>query len=479
MVFIALAQLIIAIDVTVVNVALPSVQAGLGMSDDSRQWIVAAYTLAFGGLLLTGGRVADQFGHKRTFLIGLCAFALASALGGVAESGGVLITARVLQGTSGALLSPSALALVATTFTDRRERAKAFGVYSAVASSGLAAGLLVGGLLTEYVSWRWAFYLSVPCALLAAAGGVLVIPAASRAAGNVNVRARLDLRGAVLSTAGLVALVLALSEVLRSGFTSATTLATGSAAVILLVAFVAVEKRGSSPLLPLRVLRSRTRVGVYLAVMLAIMGLFGLFLLTTYYLQTVRGFSPLTTGLAFLPLVVGMAVGATQVAGRLPDAPPQVLMSGGFVLAMSAMLLMTRLRVDSGYVALLLPAMVLLGVGLGIIFVPATNLSTGGVGRADAGVASALYVTVQQIGAAIGTVALNGAATTASARYVVAHAGSTASDPAAVIYGFTTSLWWTLGVLALGVVVTLTLVRDREAPPAPQPRQVGEISSDV
>ena len=472
--FIALAQLIIAIDVTVVNVALPSVQADLGMSHDARQWIIAAYTLAFGGLLLTGGRLADHLGHRRTFLIGLCAFALASALAGVAQSSEVLITARVLQGMSGALLSPSALALVTTTFSDRSERAKAFGVYSAVASSGLAAGLVVGGLLTEYASWRWAFYLSVPCALLAAVGGALLIPATAPAAS----RSRLDLPGAALSTGGLVALVIALSQVLSSGWNSVTTLLPGVAAVVLLAAFVVVEKRVSSPLLPLRLLRSRTRVGVYLAVMLAIMGLFGLFLLTTFYLQTVRGFSPLETGLAFLPLVVGMAVGATQVAGRLPDAHPQLLMSGGFALAMMAMLLMTRLRIDSGYVGLMLPTMVLLGVGLGMVFVPATNLSTSGVAPTDAGVASAVYVTVQQIGAAIGTVALNGAATRASAQYVREHAGSTTADPAAVIYGFTTSLWWTLAVLALGVVVTMTLVRD-PGTPAPRSQRVREVSSQA
>lgn len=457
LVFIALAQLIIAIDVTVVNVALPSVQAGIGMSDGARQWIIAAYTLAFGGLLLFGGRVADSFGHRRTFVVGLGCFALAAALGGAAHRGEVLIAARVLQGMSGAVLSPAALALVTTTFTEKKDRAKAFGIYSAVASSGLAAGLIVGGLVTQYLSWRWAFYLSVPCALVAGAGVLVMVPAAESAAP----RGRLDVPGALLSAGGLVALVFVLAEGEGGGWGSATTLAMAGAAVVLLATFAVVELKVSAPLLPLRVLAGRTRAGVCLAVFLALMGLFGLFLLTTVYLQVVRGFSPLRTGLAFLPLVVSLAVGATQIAGRLPKVPPWQLMSCGFVLALGAMLLLTTLRVDSGYLRLLLPAEILLGLGLGMVFVPATNLATGGVAPADSGAASALYVTVQQLGAAVGTVLLNGVATAATTRYAGAHAGSTVTA-AARVYGFTTAIWWTVALLIVGVATTVALVRDRQ-----------------
>lgn len=469
LVFVALAQLIIAIDVTVVNVALPSVQAGVGLSDDARQWVIAAYTLAFGGLLLFGGRVADAVGHRRTFVAGVACFALASVLGGAARHGDVLITARVLQGLSGAVLSPSALALVTTTFTEDKERAKAFGIYSAVAGSGLALGLIVGGLVTQYLSWRWAFYVSVPCALVAGAGVLATIPATKSPAP----RRRLDVPGAMLSSAGLVALVLALAEGESAGWGSVAALLTTGAAAVLLAAFVAVELRVSAPLLPLRMLAGRKRIGVYLAVSIALMGLFGLFLLTTFYLQNVRGYSPLRTGLAFLPLVLSLAAGATQIAGRLPKVPPRLLMSCGFVFALSAMLLLTTLRADSGYLSLLLPAEILLGLGLGMVFVPATNLSTGGVAPDDAGVASALYVTVQQLGAAVGTVLLNGVATAAMSRYARAHGGSTVTA-AARVHGFTTAIWWTVALLIAGLVTTVALVRDRETAPSMERSGVGE-----
>jgi EmrB/QacA subfamily drug resistance transporter len=457
LVFIALAQLVIALDVTVVNIALPSAQADLGMSDGARQWIIAAYTLAFGGLLLFGGRVADLVGHKRTFVAGLGCFALASALGGAAGSGSVLIAARVLQGMCGAVLTPSALALVTTTFTQRTERAKAFGVYSAVASSGLALGLIVGGLVTQYLTWRWAFYLSVPCAVIAGGGALAVVSPPGRAAP----RGRLDVPGALLATTGLVALVLALAEAQDAGWRAPATTVIAAVAVVLLATFVAVESRVSAPLLPLRVVTGRSRVGVYLAVFLAIVGLFGLFLFMTYYLQVVRGFSPLYTGLAFLPLVVSLAVGATQVAGRLPNVPPRLLMCCGFGLAVAAMLLLTGLRVDSGYLRLVLPAEILLGVGLGMVFVPATNLSTGGVAAADSGVASAVYVTVQQLGAAIGTVILNGVATAATARYAHSHTGAAASASVAIVHGFTTAIWWTVVVLVVAALTTVALVGGR------------------
>ncbi len=452
LVFIALAQLLIAIDVTVVNVALPSVQIALDMSDESRQWVVAGYTLAFGGLLLAGGRVADRIGHKRAFLAGLLLFTAASALGGAAGNATVLIGARVLQGVFGTLLSPSALALVTTTFADQRDRVKAFGVYSAVASGGMAAGFVIGGLVTQYAGWRWAFYLSVPFGLVAAVGGALILPSSPpRRSG------RLDLPGMALSAGMMVALVLAAAEARGRGASAA--LPAAAAALLLLGALVWVERRASSPLIPPLLLRDRTRIGVYLVVTLAMMGLFGLFLLATYYLQTIRGFSPMVTGLAFLPLVVAMAVGSTQVAARLPNVAPAGLICAGFGLALGAVLLLTRVTLESGYATLLLPAMILLGVGLGMVFVPCTNLATGRVPPQISGVASAMYGTVQQFAAAVGTVLMNGAAAAAAARFAREHPGITSADPEAVVRGFTASLWWAAALLAAGLIVAATMVR--------------------
>lgn len=447
--FVALAQLIIAIDVTVVNIALPTVQEELGLSDGARQWVVAAYTLSFGSLLLFGGRLADAIGHRTAFVAALAGFALASAMAGAAGSGELLIAARVLQGAAGAVLSPAALALVTTMFTRPEERARAFGMYSAVASSGLAAGFVVGGLVTEYFDWRWAFYVGVPCAGVAAVGVLATVPSTDHRARPAG----LDLPGVLLSATGLVTLTIALAGAQEPGWAAPRTALAAGAACVLLAGFAVVETRTARPLVPPRLVTDRVRAGVYLAVFLAIAGLFGLFLLTTYYLQSVRGYPPLRTGLAFLPLILGMAVGATQIAGRLPRVAPRWLMAAGFGLALVAMVMLTRLQVDSGYLRFVLPCEVLLGVGMGLVFVPATNLSTVGT-AADSGVASAVYVTVQQLGAAIGTVVLNGVAAAATAD----RAAGAAPTVADVVHGFTVAIWWAVALLAVGAAVALTLI---------------------
>lgn len=457
--FIALAQLMVVLDTTVVNIAMPAAQSGLGMPDRDRQWIIAAYTLAFGGLLLFGGRVADLVGRKRTFLIGLAGFAVASAIGGAAVNGPMLIAARAMQGTCGALLAPSALALITVAFTDTAERAKAFGVYGAIAGGGGAIGLVLGGILTEYLNWRWSLYISIPFAVIAGVGALAVIrePSAVRDPG------RLDVPGVLLSTGGLVLLVSAFAATESEGWTGSLTLRLFAVAIGLLAAFVVVESRVKAPLLPLSVLADRTRGGVYLALGLSVISLYGLFLFMTYYLQIVKEFSPVVTGLAFLPMAVCLAIGSTQIAGRLPRVAPKVVMGGGFAVAAVGVLLLTRLRVDSGYFTLVLPAGILLGLGLGTAFVPAMNLATLGVDERDAGVASAVAVAVQQLGGSIGTVVLNSVAAVSTAGYIAAHSTgrgepTKAVEHAGMTHGFAFASWWTVAILLLAVLSTVALV---------------------
>lgn len=460
--FIALGQLMIVLDVTVVNIAMPSAQFDLGMSDGDRQWIITAYTLAFGGLLLAGGRVADLVGRKRTFVVGLLGFAVASALGGAAVNGEMLIAARALQGVFGALIAPSALALVTVTFTEATERAKAFGIYSAIAGSGGAIGLILGGVLTEYLNWRWALYLSIPVALVAGAGALAVVPERAEARG----RDRLDLPGVLLVTMGLVLLVSAFARAESDGWTAGSTVGGFVAAAVLLAAFIVVEGRVKAPLLPLRVVVDRNRGGVYLALLLAVISLFGLYLFLTYYLQVVKGFSPVLTGLAFLPMVVALVIGSTQIAGRLPRVAPRLLMSWGFGVAALGMLLLTRLQVDSGYTTLVLPVEILVGLGMGTAMVPAMSLATMGIEPHDTGVASAMVTAVQQVGGAIGTVMLNTIAAGSTTAYVSAHLSSAAStseqahalELQGMVHGFASATWWTVGVLILATVITAFLV---------------------
>ncbi|MEV4135112.1 MFS transporter [Dactylosporangium sp. NPDC049742] len=461
--FIAVAQLMVVVDTTVVNIAIPSTQADLGMADGDRQWIIAAYTLAFGGLLLLGGRVTDLLGRRRAFLIGLTGFAVASALGGAATGSAMLITARALQGVFGALLSPAALAMVTVMFTEPKERGKAFGIYNAVAGSGLAAGLILGGVLTQFLNWRWAFYISIPFAAVAAVGAVAVVrePALSRRAG------RLDLPGAALVGVGLVGTVLAFATAESDGWASGRTLGLAGAAAVLLAAFTVVERRGRAPLLPPRLVGERNRAGVYLALGLSVLTMFGLFLFMTYYLQTVKGYSPVVAGLGFLPMVAGMVVGSTQLGGRLlAHVPPRVLISGGFVIAAGGMLLLTRLRVDSAYTAVLLPAGVLIGLGLGSAFVPAMSVATLDVEPRDTGVASAMVNAVQEVGGSIGTVLLNGIAAAATATYLGTHTAAS-TDPSealrleAMVHGFAVATWWAIGILVLAALLAVILITAR------------------
>jgi EmrB/QacA subfamily drug resistance transporter len=457
--FISLAQLMVVLDATIVNIALPSAQQDLGISDANKQWVITAYALAFGGLLLFGGRVADLWGRKRTFVLGLTGFALASALGGAAANQAMLLGSRAAQGLFGALLAPAALSLLAVTFTDAKERAKAFGVFGAIAGGGGAVGLLLGGVLTEYLDWRWTFFANIPFAVIAALGSYFVI---REPEGGRN-RSPLDLPGVVLSTLGLVSLVYGFTRAETSGWTSASTLGLFVAAAVLLAAFGVVESRVAAPLLPLRVVTERNRGGTYLSLGLAIIGLFGVFLFLTYYLQVVQGYSAIRTGFAFLPMVTAFVVGSTQIGTRLVTrVPARWLMAPGFAVAAVAMLLLTRLQVGSSYPAVILPGLVLLGLGMGTAFMPAMALATHGVQPRDAGVASAMVNTSQQVGGAIGTALLNTIAASATTGYLAGHTagkgGQTLLQAQGLVHGYTHAIWWAVAIEAVAALIALTFV---------------------
>ncbi|MFC8173205.1 MULTISPECIES: MFS transporter [unclassified Streptomyces] len=462
LVFIALAQLMVVLDATIVNIALPSAQQDLGITDGNRQWVITAYALAFGGLLLFGGRIADLWGRKRTFIVGLAGFAAASALGGAATGEATMLGARALQGAFGALLAPAALSLLAVTFTDARERAKAFGIYGAIAGGGGAVGLILGGFLTEYLNWRWTFFVNIPFAVVAAAGAYLVV---REPAGGRN-RSPLDVPGVILSTLGLVALVYGFTRAESEGWGDAGTVGLFVGSAVLLLAFVLTEARVKSPLLPLRVLTDRNRGGVYLSLGLAVIAMFGLFLFLTYYLQIVKGYSPVRTGFAFLPMIAGMIVGSTQIGTRLMTrVPPRLLMAPGFLTAAVGMLLLTQLEIGTSYAGLILPAQLLLGLGMGTAFMPAMSLATLGVDPRDAGVASAMVNTSQQVGGAIGTALLNTIAASATTAYLADRAAG-ATTPAAqkllqlqgMVEGYAAAIWWAVGILAVSAAIAFALI---------------------
>lgn len=457
--FIAIAQLMVVLDATIVNIALPSAQADLGISDANRQWVITAYALAFGSLLLLGGRVADMWGRKNTFLTGLIGFAGASALGGAAANEAMMFASRALQGAFGALLAPAALSLLAVMFTDGKERAKAFGIFGAIAGGGAALGLILGGILTEYLDWRWVFFVNIPIAAFAFVGAVTAVQEPD---GTRN-RSPLDLPGTLLGTLGLVSLVYGFTRAETEGWSETGTVSMFVLTVVLLGAFVLVERKVKAPLLPLRVLLERNRGGVYLALGLAVIAMFGLFLFLTYYLQVVKGYSPIRSGVAFLPMVAGMVTGSTQIGARLMTrVPARYLMTPGLLLAAVGMLLLTQMDVDSSYAALLLPAMILLGLGLGTTFMPAMSLATYGVEPRDSGIASAMINTSQQVGGAIGTALLNTIAATATTSYIAAHAGGSAPPELVqlqgMVDGYTTAIWWAVGILVVSAAIAFFFV---------------------
>jgi len=456
---IAIAQLMVVLDSSIVNLALPSAKRALHISDANQQWVVTAYTLAFGGLLLLGGRVADYVGRKRMFIIGLLGFAGASALGGLAPSQGLLFAARALQGGFGAFLVPAALSLLTVTFHDPKERAKAFGVYGAIAGGGAAIGLLLGGVLTQYASWRWCLLVNVPIALLAVAGALKELKE-SKAGGNT----RYDVPGAVTVTGGLIALVYSFTQAAPvaagdpSRWTDTATLGWFGLALVLLAGFFVIETHTQHPLLPMRVLLDRNRGGSYLVQLIVGIGLFGMFLFLSLYLQVILGFSPVKAGFAFLPFSVGIILTAGLAANLLPRLGPRALMVPGLLLAAMGLLLLSRLTPTSSYATHVLPSMIMMSVGLALVFIPVASTALHAVGRHDAGVASALINTSQQVGGSLGIALLNTVAAASTTTYLAAHRVAPPPVKAALTHGYAQAFLVGAGFLLLAAVVAGLLI---------------------
>ncbi|MEV4767512.1 MFS transporter [Micromonospora chokoriensis] len=454
---IAVSQLMVVLDATIVNIALPQAQADLGITDANRQWVITAYTLAFGGLLLLGGRIADYWGRKRTFLVGMTGFALASALGGLATTGGMLFAARALQGAFGALLAPAALALLTVLFTEATERAKAFAVYGAIAGGGSAVGLLLGGVLTEYADWRWCLLVNIPVAAIAIAFALPLVPE-SRAHGNT----RYDVPGAIVVTTGLVSLVYGFTKAAEDGWDATATLGFIAAGVVLLVAFVVIEMRSSHPLLPLRIILDRNRGGAFLTSTLIGAGLFGAFLFLTFYFQVVLQYKPLEAGLASLPVTAGVLIAAGGASQLMPRLGAKPLMVAGSALAAVGMLVLTQIDVNTSFLTHLLPAQVILGLGLGFTFVPLSSLALVGVPEHDAGAASATLNATQQIGGSLGTALLNTLYTSAVATYLVGRAPNPVNQVEALVQGYSVAFAWGAVLIVLAGLATVFLVKVRK-----------------
>jgi EmrB/QacA subfamily drug resistance transporter len=457
---IAIAQLMVVLDVTIVNIALPSAQRDLGFSDDSRQWVITAYALAFGSLLLLGGRIADLFGRKWTFIAGLLGFAGASAVGGAAQSFGLLVAARAVQGVFGAMLAPAALSLLTTTFTDPAERGKAFGVFGAIAGAGGAFGLLLGGALTEALDWRWCLYVSIAFAAPAALAGLRLLHHVP-----VPSRPRLDIPGALAASSGLFALVFGLSRAETDGWGDPVTVGFLAAGAVLLAAFVLLQRSVARPLLPLHVVADRNRGGAFLAVATAGAGIFGVFLFLTFYLQNTKGLTALETGLAFLPMNVSVIAAATVVSTRvLARTGPRPLISAGMASAALGMVLLTRIGVDTAYASHVLPSLILIGLGFGTIIASSLATATFGVAATDSGVASAMINTSQQVGGSIGTALLSTLAVSAMTDFLAVHGPAPAIVRQAAVEGYVTAFWWAAGIFALGALVTAGLLRSGVQP---------------
>ena len=454
-----IAQLMVVLDVTVVNIALPSAQKALGFSNDNRQWIITAYALAFGSLLLIGGRIGDMFGRRRTFIGGAIGFAVASAIGGAAPSFEVLVAARALQGAFAALLAPAALSLVTTTFTDLGERRRAFAVWGAIGGGSGAIGLLLGGLLTQSLSWRWTLFVNLAFAVPAALGALALLRSRESVA-----RPRIDVPGTATATGGLFALVYGFAHAQTHGWGSSTTVAFLVAGVLLLAAFVAIQMRSRHPLLPLRIVLDRNRGGSFLALGALGAGMFGVFLFLTFYLQQTLGYSPLKTGVAFLPLTGALVISAGMSTRMTPRAGPRPIIAAGMVLTAVGLVLLAQLGVHASYATQILPGLTIMGAGIGLVFPPATDLATLGVDAADAGVASALVNTTSQVGGSLGTALLSTLAATAASSFVVGKQPTGAVLTHAAVHGYTTAFWWAAGIFAVGAVLTVLLLRGNAQP---------------
>jgi EmrB/QacA subfamily drug resistance transporter len=454
LVVLSLAQLMVILDSTIVNIALPTAQQALGFSNDDRQWIVTGYALAFGSLLPLGGRLGDLFGRKRLFIIGVIGFGLASALGGAATGFGLLLIARIAQGVFAAMLAPAALSLVSVTFANsNQERGRAFGIFGAVSGAGGALGLLLGGVLTQTVSWRWCLYVNVAIAVVAIVGAIIFLRDGERPE-----RVRLDLAGTITVVGGLVGLVYGLGNAASAGWGDAWTIGSLAAGAVLLVAFVVIERRVANPLMPLGVLLDRNRGAAYLAVGITGIGSFAVFLFLTYYLVGTLHFTPIQSGIAFLPMVAMLIVGAViSGAALMPRFGPRPIVPIGCALGAVGLALLTGIGAHSTYAGGVLPALLVLGLGLGLVFGPAQNAATSGVAAHEVGVASAMINTVQQVGGAIGTAVFSSLAAHLITSYLSTHGPSAIA--AATLSSDHLVFWVAAGTFAASGLLAALLFR--------------------
>ncbi|WP_193072421.1 MFS transporter [Brevibacterium sp. FME37] len=455
---VAMAQLLVVLDGTIVNIALPSADVELGLGEANRHWVITAYLLTFGGLLLIGGRVSSAIGHRRAFVIGLIGFAVPSLIGGLAWSAEILIAARALQGAFAALLAPAALSLLATSFTEARERGRAFGVFAAVGAAGSAIGLLLGGALTDFASWRWCLYINVPIAVIVALGAA-VIPRMP----GVKQAGRIDVFGALLSAGGIASIVIGISQLDGQQTSGPAVAALIGGGLVLLVAFVFVERAVDNPILPLTILTNRARAGSFIAIALIFLAMFGFYLFMSYYMQAQLGYSPLNAGLVLLIHALAALIGSMIIAGRLLGlVSPAALVVSGLLAAAAGLAVLTFLDAESTNVLpiYLVPAMVLTGLGMGLVIAATASTATEGVAVHELGAASAAYNASQQLGAAIGVALLNTVAVISSTAY---QATGAASDDGAIIHGYTTALTVSTGVLVAAAILAGLLLRRRSS----------------
>ena len=452
---IAIAQLMVVLDSSIVNIAIPSAKIDLGITDANQSWVITSYTLAFGSLLLLGGRISDFIGRKKSFIIGLLGFAGASALGGLAQSQEILFASRALQGAFGALLTPAALSLINVTFTIPKERARAFGVYGAISGGGAAIGLILGGALTEFASWRWCLWVNVPIAIIAVLFAFPFVHE-SKAGGEHSY----DLPGTVTATLGLLSLVYGFTKAAKDGWATTSTLNFFGIAGILLVAFFLIQKNVKNPLLPLRIITERNRGGSYLGSMMVGAGLFSMFLFLGLYLQVILGYSPLKTGFAFLPFSIGIIIFAGVASQLLPRVGPKPLIIWGLIQATAGLYLLTFITPETAYATYVLPSLIIMSTGMALVFIPISTTALHGIGGRDSGVASAALNTSQQIGGSLGTALLNTIAATSAANYLINNPdlGDNA-QVFALTHGYTASFKAGAAMLIVGAIVMMVFIK--------------------
>jgi EmrB/QacA subfamily drug resistance transporter len=460
LVLVCMAQFMVILDATIVNVALPSIQADLDMSESDLQWIVNAYALVFGGFLLLGGRAGDLVGRKRIFLVGVVIFTVASLLNGLSTSSEMLIVCRGLQGLGAALVAPAALSIITTTFAEGAERAKAMSVWAAIAVGGGAVGLVLGGILVDYFTWPWIFYVNIPVGIAVFVASLRYVPESK----DERAHKAFDVAGAATVTAGLLILVYAIVKAQEKGWGSAHTLIVGGISLLLLAAFIVIERRSIEPLVRLSIFRVRTVRAANVAMFFVAAGLFAMFFFNTLYLQRVLGYSPLEAGLAFLPFTAGIIIGAGLSQGLVAKVGARELPLIGMTMAIAGMLLFVRLQPGGDYVTDFLPAVMLASIGMGLTFVPVTLIATSGIPDSDAGLASGLYNTSQQIGGALGLAMLSTLSVNATDDTLADVGGEPSPDQQAqaLVDGFHVAYLGSALLIAAAAVLLLLLLRRQD-----------------